>query len=83
MIYIQGDPLLEKDLRRCQIEKAKAVILMCNKESADANAEDSKTILLAMVIKKYLKQHSQMRTRFCMQLLRHEGKTHYYLSLNK
>jgi hypothetical protein len=83
VIYIQGDPLLEKDLRRCQIEKAKAVILMCNKESADANAEDSKTILLAMVIKKYLKQQGQNRTRFCMQLLRHEGKTHYYLSLNK
>lgn len=48
---------MDKDLKRCQIEKAKVIILMCNKQSADANAEDSKTILLAMVIKKYLKQH--------------------------
>jgi hypothetical protein len=51
--------------------------------------------LLAMVIKKYLKSHSTSanKIRFCMQLLRHEGKlnikayllgkTHYYLSLNK
>lgn len=56
---------------------------MCNKQSADANAEDSKTILLAMVIKKYLKAQNAARIRFSMQILRHEGKTHYYLSLNK
>lgn len=38
VIYIQGDPLLDKDLKRCQVEKAKAVILLCNKQSADASA---------------------------------------------
>ncbi|CAD8157114.1 unnamed protein product [Paramecium pentaurelia] len=85
VIYIQGDPHLDKDLKRCQIEKAKAIIIMCNKQSSDPTAEDSKTILLAIVIKSYLKQHNTtgVKIRFCMQILRQEGKTHYFLSLNK
>lgn len=84
VFYIQGDPLQEKDLKRCQIEKAKAVIILCNKQSGDATEEDAKTILRAMVIKKYLKLHNAANyVRLCMEILRPEGKTHYYLSLNR
>lgn len=68
VIYVQGDPHLDKDLKRCSLEKAKAIILICNKQSADASAEDSKTILLAIIIKSYLKQHlpAGQKIRFCM-----------------
>ena len=85
MLFItifKGDPLQEKDLKRCQAEKAKAIIILCNKQSGDASEEDAKTILQAMVIKKFLK-HCGANVRLCMQVLRPEGKTHYYLSLNK
>jgi hypothetical protein len=84
LIYLEGDPLVERDLKRSQIDKAKAVVLLCNKQSVDPYKEDAKTILQAMVIKKYLKsQRKHNNVRFCMQLLREEGKIHYYLSLNK
>lgn len=45
VFYLQGDSLNEKDLKRCQAEKSKAIVLLCNKQSADPNYEDSKTIL--------------------------------------
>jgi hypothetical protein len=65
------------------METAKAIVILCNKQSSDPNHEDSKTILQAMVIKKYLKLNGAPNSRICMQLLRPEGKMHYYLSLNK
>ena len=45
VFYLQGDSLNEKDLKRCQAENSKAIILLSNKQSADPNQEDSKTIL--------------------------------------
>lgn len=36
-----------------------------------------------MFIKKYLKHAKAPHVKVCMQILRPEGKTHYYLSLNK
>lgn len=74
----------ENDLRRCQTEKAKTIVIMCNKQSSDESEEDARTIIQAMFIKKYLKQHKIISSvKLCMQILRPEGKTHYYLSLNK
>lgn len=35
------------------------------------------------MIKKYLKSNNVSNVKICMQLLRPEGKSHYYLSLNK
>ena len=77
IFYIQGDPLDEIDLRRAQADKAKAVIIMCDKHSAKPDAEDSKTILIAIYIKKFLGTSST--TRLCFQLLRTDGKSHYSL----
>ena len=73
----------EVDLKRCQAEKAKAIVILCNKHSNDANEEDARTILQAMFIKKFLKHSKAPHVKVCMQILRPEGKTHYYLSLNK
>jgi len=75
--------LKESDLKRCQAEKAKAIVILCNKQSNDANEEDARTILQAMFIKKFLKHSKAPHVKVCMQILRPEGKTHYYLSLNK
>ena len=55
---------------------------MSNKYTPEPDEEDSKTILIAIFIKKYLKG-KRVNSRLCMQLLRSEGKTHYILSLNK
>jgi hypothetical protein len=42
------------ELRRCQVETAKAVIIFSDKLSFDAHKEDTHTILQAMVIKNSL-----------------------------
>ena len=71
----------ENDLKRCQAERAKTLVIMCNKQSSDESEEDARTIIQAMFIKKYLKQHkASAAIKICMQILRPEGKTHYYLS---
>lgn len=43
--YIEGNPLDQRDLRRCLVEKAKAVIILSDKLSFDAQKEDTHTIL--------------------------------------
>ena len=53
--YLEGDSKLKYNLKRCIVEKAKAVVILSNKLTNDANKEDAKTILQAMVIKGYLK----------------------------
>lgn len=79
VFFIQGDPNSEKDLKNAAAEKAKTIVILCNKQSTDQDEEDSKTILLAIVIKKYL-QACGASVRINMQILRTEGKTHYFLS---
>ena len=53
--YIEGSTI-HKALKRCKLEKAKAVIILSDKFSYDAEHEDTHTILEAMIIKKYLGQ---------------------------
>ena len=69
------------------VHKAKAVIILSDKFSFDAEHEDTHTILEAMVIKNYLSQvkkaNEVVQTNVCMQLLRPESITHYELSLSK
>lgn len=57
--YIEGSTLDQKALKRCKLEKAKAVIILSDKFSYDAEHEDTRTILEAMIIKKYLGQQKQ------------------------
>lgn len=52
LFYFEGDPLKEVDLKRCQFSHASTIILLCNKQTDDSIAEDSKTILQAMAIRK-------------------------------
>lgn len=86
--YIEGNSLDQNDLKRCLVQKAKAVIILSDKFSFDAEHEDTHTILEAMVIKNYLnsqkkKDKEMCLASVCMQLLRPESITHYELSLSK
>ena len=45
LYHFEGDPLKESDLKRCQFKDASTIILLCNKQTDDPNAEDSKIIL--------------------------------------
>lgn len=53
LFYLEGDPLKLNDLQRCQFKKASMIMLLCNKQTNDSSAEDSKTIIMAMAIKKF------------------------------
>jgi len=96
LYYFEGDPLKESDLERCQFKDANTIILLCNKQNDDANAEDSKIILQAMAIRKYLSQENdensasansndkkRNETKMLIQLLRPESELHFSLSISK
>ena len=53
LFYLEGDPLKLNDLQRCQYKKASMIMLLCNKQTNDSSAEDSKTIIMAMALKKF------------------------------
>jgi len=53
LYYLEGDPLKFNDLQRCQFKKASMIMLLCNKQTDDSTAEDSRTIIMAMAIKKF------------------------------
>jgi hypothetical protein len=95
LYYFEGDPLKEVDLKRCQFKDASTIILLCNKQTDDSSAEDSKTILQAMTIRKFLlidneedKTVKKGRkvgndTKMLIQLLRPESELHFALSISK
>ena len=77
LIYIQGNPLDEISLKRAQADSAKAVLIMCNKHATKPDEEDSKTIMLAISINKYLDGHPNSDTKIYFQLMRSDSKSHY------
>jgi len=83
VFYIQGNPLSERDLKRCQADKAAGILILCNKQSADPAKEDAKTLLRAIIIKRFLKAHDNTYVKVCIQLLKPESISQYHLSLKK
>lgn len=59
--YIEGNPHDKKTFNRAEMDKATNVVIMGNILTNDPTKEDANTILQAMVIKKYLKQHEHSR----------------------
>ena len=53
LFYLEGDPLKLKDLERCRFKQADKIMILCNKQAADSDAEDNKIIFMAMTIKNY------------------------------
>ncbi len=53
--YIEGKCIYQKDLKRCQAEKAKCCVILSNQFCKNPVLEDQKTILNALAIKKYVR----------------------------
>ena len=75
MHYIAGDPLSSKTMERSAASKARACIMLTNKNSSNSAEEDFKNILIALSIKKevYVKNQGQKGSEqnipLCMQLI--------------
>ena len=64
--YLNGNPITHKDLKRADTEKAKACILLTNKNAVDAVGVDHKNILIGLAIKKYVYDSNGKNMRLCM-----------------
>jgi hypothetical protein len=83
MTYLQGSPLVEKDLERALAESCVAVFIMCDKFSANPDEEDTKTILQQFSIRRHIMSRSAgMKTLFCIQLVRPENRRHLATSVS-
>lgn len=82
VIYLQGNAVNSKDLRRASVEFSKCVIILANKQSPNPNLEDYKNILHTFSVKQYVKMMAGREIRVCLQLLKPENKDLYFSSLN-
>jgi hypothetical protein len=83
LTYLQGNPMLDKDLKRAVATRAKACVLLTNKYVSDSYSADHKNILTGLAIKKYVHHNTGGdNMRLIMQLIKPESKTHFYSSLN-
>lgn len=90
MFYIAGDPLKFEDMiKRCELHKASACIILTNKNSQNSNEEDFRNILIALAVKKMVydelrdqKEENSANIKLCMQLIKPESKDLYFKSLN-
>ncbi len=53
MTYLQGDPMNDNDLLRCDIVHAKSCVIFTNKNCVDSHNSDHQSLLLAVNIKKF------------------------------
>ena len=51
--YLQGDPMNDNDLLRCDILNAKSCIIFTNKDCIDPHSSDHRSLLLSIFIKKF------------------------------
>ena len=79
--YLQGNPILEKDLKRADITKAKASVIMTDKYTDDPHSTDHKNILMSLAIKKYFLQQKIYDSTLFIQLIKPENKIHYQSGL--
>lgn len=56
MRYLKGNVMNSKDLERCAIHAAEAVIILTNKNSGDPVSMDHKNILQGLAMKKYVQE---------------------------
>jgi len=83
LTYLQGNPMIDKDLRRASATKARACVLLTNKYIADSYSADHKNILIGLAIKKHVHHYTGgANIRLIMQLIKPDSKTHFYSSLN-
>jgi hypothetical protein len=78
--YLQGNPIYEKDLQRCDILNSKACMIMTNKYTDDPHSVDHHNILLSLSIKKYF-LYNNINSKLFIQLIKPENKIHFQSGL--
>ena len=82
LTYLEGSALVDNDLKRAQVETARAVFIMTNKFSTDYDEEDSEIIMQEFNIKRFIGIHNPLlffshpKFIFCTQLIRPENRRH-------
>lgn len=64
--YLQGNPMVERDLKRAAATHAKACVILTNKQIVDSYSADHKNILIGLQIKKYVSHLTNGSIRLCM-----------------
>ncbi|KAL4473536.1 hypothetical protein ABPG74_022400 [Tetrahymena malaccensis] len=82
--YLQGNPMLDRDLRRTSVYSSKACVLLTDKYITDSHSADHKNVLTGLAIKKFVHHQTkgENNIRLCIQLIKPESKAHYYSSLS-
>ena len=75
LTYLDGSALNKADLIRARVDSAIGIFVMTNKNSANPDQEDAKTILEHFCIRRHLSEGNNEVT-LCVQLLRPENRTH-------
>lgn len=58
--------MIERDLKRAAVTKAKACVILTNKQIVDSFSADHKNILIGLLIKKYVNHLNGENIRLCM-----------------
>jgi predicted site-specific integrase-resolvase len=72
-----------KDLQRCNIQNAKCVVILANKNTSNPNLEDHTNILSTFSVKNYVKRLTNQDIRVCLQILKPENKDLFYGNLEE
>ena len=84
IFYFVGNSLVEKDLKRCQVEKSICAVILANRLAKNKKMEDFSNIMKAFSIKKYHRMFWKEKDediRVCIQLLLPETKEMCHSSL--
>ena len=82
LVYLQGNALLERDLKRASTVKSSAIVVLTHKHVSNPIVSDHRNILTAISVKKFVYNNANGKNvRLCLQLIKPESKKHYYSSL--
>jgi voltage-gated potassium channel Kch len=70
IVYLDGDPMKEKDLKRAGIASCDAVFILTDKFSSTIKEDDALAILTNLSIKQFVMQQHHKDILVCMQLIR-------------
>jgi hypothetical protein len=81
VLYLEGNPLNHKHLKRAQADSAICCVVLSNKFCKDPVMEDYSNILQSFCVKQYAKAKRDRELRICLQLVKPEHKDLYYSGL--
>ena len=82
LVYIEGSCLQNKDLKRCDLSKAKACFVLSNQYCANPDEEDSSNIIRALAVKRFVRA-IKGDVQVILQIIRPENKLHFIASMQQ